>query len=355
VTTILVTGAGGSATSNVIDSVRLGSTVSRVIGADCSAINLHLSKADRNYVIPRSTEPEWSAAVSEIASSEGAEVVHCQPDHEVLALGRARTSIPASVFLPSQPALEVAADKVEFAASMARHGVAVPESRGFADAVEAKTVIEELLRSTPSVWVRARRGAGGRASLPVSRVAQALAWMDWWCTEKGAEVHDFMAAEQLPGREFAYQSIWQDGRLVAGQARERVEYLYGHLTPHGQTSTPSVARTVREPSVDQIAQAAIVALDPHPEGVFCVDIKEDRSGTPKVTEVNAGRFFTTSNFFAHAGLNMPDMLVRAALGESLPTLGTSPLEPDLYWIRMVDMGYVLVEGSDIDRWDRAGQ
>ena len=129
--------------------------------------------------------------------------------------------------------------------------------------------------------------------------------------------------------------------------------ITGHLTPSGQTSTPSVARTGREPLVDELAQRAVRAVDASPQGVYCVDIKEDAAGTPRVTEINAGRFFTTSNFFAHAGLNMPDMLVRCALGEHPEHRGSSPLEPDLYWIRMVDMGYRLVAGDELDRWPRA--
>jgi carbamoyl-phosphate synthase large subunit len=87
-------------------------------------------------------------------------------------------------------------------------------------------------------------------------------------------------------------------------------------------------------------------------GVFCVDVKESAAGEPMVTEINAGRFFTTSNFFAAAGLNMPDMLVRAALGERLERMAYSPLPEGLYWIRMVDMGYVLVKADDLDRWER---
>ena len=100
--------------------------------------------------------------------------------------------------------------------------------------------------------------------------------------------------------------------------------------------------------------AAILALDPQPRGVYCVDIKESADGTAKVTEINAGRFFTTSNFFAAAGCNMPDMLVRLAMGDDVTPVGSSPLEPDLYWIRMVDMGFVLVSGSELERWPRFG-
>jgi carbamoyl-phosphate synthase large subunit len=353
VTTVLVTGAGGSASTNLIDALRLGGHVDRVIGADLDPIRLQLSAADSNYILPRADEPTWVDAINWISEREKVDVLFCQPDVEVMALGRHRAQIAPAVWLPSQSALETAADKAAFASAMVEHGVDVPESVGFTDAAGLREVVSALLTRHPDVWIRARIGAGARGSLPVSTVDQAEAWVKWWVEEKGLSVSDFMASERLPGREFAYQSVWQHGELVAGQARERVEYLYGHLTPHGQTSTPSVARTVAEPSVDELAQAAIRAIDPAPHGVYCADIKQDHLGRPKVTEINAGRFFTTSNFFAHAGLNMPDMVLRGALGEDLPRVGTSPLAPDLYWIRMVDMGFKLVAGNDLDNWPRA--
>jgi hypothetical protein len=82
----------------------------------------------------------------------------------------------------------------------------------------------------------------------------------------------------LPGREFAYQSLWQDGELVAA-ATERVVYLYGFLTPSGQTSTPQIARTVSLPHVDAIAPGRSGRWT-HPNGVYCVDIKESAGGVP---------------------------------------------------------------------------
>jgi hypothetical protein len=236
---------------------------------------------------------------------------------------------------------------------MVAAGIAVPDASTVESEAHLLEVVKGMLERHPKLWVRARVGAGARASLPVRKAEQAVGWVRWWVQERGMNAGDFMVSEFLGGREFAYQSLWQDGELVAGQARERVEYLYGHLTPSGQTSTPSVARTVSMPEVDELACSAIRALDPEPRGVYCVDIKESSQGQPKVTEINAGRFFTTSNFFAHAGLNMPDMMVRCALGEHPAKRGSSPLPPDLYWIRMVDMPYRLVRGDELDCWPRS--
>jgi hypothetical protein len=66
-----------------------------------------------------------------------------------------------------------------------------------------------------------------------------------------------------------------------------------------------------------------------------------------VTEINAGRFFTTSNFFAAAGANMPYEYVRLAYGENVDGLPRyDAVEEGLYWVRMIDMGYKLVREGE---------
>src|SRR5205807_9205353 len=154
---------------------------------------------------------------------------HAQPDPEVLVLGALWDQLGAATFLPSQDALCLVADKAACAAALDEAGVPVPESAGIATLADSCRVVEDMLQRHERVWVRARAGAGARASLPVRTPQQARAWIAWWVDERGMRPRDFMAGEMLPGREFAYQSIWQDGELVAGQSRERLEYLYGHL------------------------------------------------------------------------------------------------------------------------------
>jgi ATP-grasp in the biosynthetic pathway with Ter operon len=156
-----------------------------------------------------------------------------------------------------------------------------------------------------------------------------------------------MVSEFLPGREFAFQSVWLDGRLVTSAARERLEYVFGHLMPSGQSSSPSVARTVHRDDVNELATTVVRAVDQQATGVFCVDLKEDEDGKPLVTEINAGRFFTTSNFLAEAGANMPYSYVRLALGEDVNGLPPyDAVEEGLYWVRMIDMGYKLVREGE---------
>ena len=149
-----------------------------------------------------------------------------------------------------------------------------------------------------------------------------------------------MVSEMLPGREFAYQSVWQDGELVAGPGARarRVPLRPPHaeradLDPvgraHGARTRGRRPRDPCDPRARSRARAACTASTS----------RSRRAASPKVTEINAGRFFTTSNFFAAAGLNMPDMLDPRARSASGSTRSAArPLPADLYWIRMVDMG-----------------
>jgi len=352
VTTILMLGAGGSAASNVLDALRLSNPDLDVVGADCSPIHLHLSRADTRVVVPRAGEDGYLGALSATVMKYGVELIHAQPDPDVRVLGAIRGRVPARTFLPSQEALDVAGEKASFNAAMHSAGVPAPETISFANSEELRSGVASLVSRFGRAWVRARVGAGSRGALPVRSAGQAIAWVEWWAAERGLGAGDFVASEYLPGREFAYESVWQNGRLVAAQARERLEYFYGHVTPSGQTSSAAVARTVRDERVDLLGQDAVLALDASPQGVYHVDMKEAIDGTLKVTEINAGRFPTTCNFFAHAGLNLPALYLRCALGEELSSGESSPLPPDLYWIRMVDMGYRLVPADELDAWPR---
>jgi hypothetical protein len=78
-------------------------------------------------------------------------------------------------------------------------------------------------------------------------------------------------------------------------------------------------------------------------------LKENIKGTPCVTEINAGRFFTTSNFFTECGLNMPYIYVKLAFGEKvkIPANKMTIIPPDKYWIRLPDALPVLVDGDAI--------
>ncbi|MFZ2455622.1 MAG: hypothetical protein WAX07_04015 [Candidatus Altiarchaeia archaeon] len=345
---ILLIGCGGSAGYNFIESLRLSAEEYRIVGTDINREHLELSNCDVKYLVPRNSDPDYVPTINRIIAKEKISFVHIQPDPEVAFWSRNRDKIDAPMLLPSKDAIEICHDKMRCNAVLESRNVPVPQSHHITSKESIAELFKLLKKRNDKIWVRAIRGAGSRASLPVTSFEHAEMWMDYWNKMKGTRYEDFMLAEFLPGREYAFQSVWHKGELVTSQGRERKEYVFGSIMPSGQSSSPSIAVTVNNKEVNENATNAILAVDEKPEGIYCVDMKENTEGVPCITEINIGRFFTTCDFFSRAGCNMPDYFIKLGLGEQLPPLKKyDPLPAGIYWLRIIDMGKKLVKG---DKW-----
>ena len=342
--TILVTGAGGSAAHNFVESLRMAPYKYRIVGTDINPYHIHLTKLDAMHIIPDADSPDYLKRLEEVIESEFVDFVHPQPDMEVSKIAGAR--LGATTFLPAKEVVDLTHDKMATIKVLSEGGVRTPMSF----LVDSEFTVREFFKGNEGKksWLRATHGAGSRAALPVTRPEEAIGWIDYWENSKGIGWGDFMLSEYLPGADFAWTSLWHEGRLIVSQGRKRLMYLYGFLSPSGTSSTPSVAVTVNDGRVNDTATKAVQAIDPKPHGVYCVDLKEDSNGAVCVTEINAGRFFTTSNFYTHAGVNIPYAYLQLGFGFEPPHYEQyDPLPEGLYWVRMVDMGYRLLTEQEL--------
>jgi glutathione synthase/RimK-type ligase-like ATP-grasp enzyme len=352
-TRVMVMGAGGTAGINFIECLRMAKGEYYIIGCDINKWHIQLPNVDKRYVVPYSTEPGYIEAVNDIIEKEKIDFIHAQPDMEVEVLSASREKVCAAHLFPAKETVRICRDKMTTNEILRQKGVPAPISFQINSVDALRELIQRISRSSlqEKVWIRAIKGAGSKAALPVRTFRQAKEWIHYWRKTKLLESRDFMICEFLPKKEYAFQSLWQDGRLVVSQARERLEYLMGNLFPSGQSSSPSVAVTVHNKKVNEIAAKAVLAIDPGATGVFCVDLKENSEEIPCVTEINCGRFFTTSNFFAALGCNMPHYYVKMGLGKLPPDLPRYNAVPHgYYWIRSVDMPPLLIKG-EFERFD----
>lgn len=348
---ILVTGAGGSPGANFIASLRLVKNDDiYIVGADINKYHLELvSGVDKKYLLPTVDQPDYFDKLNAIIAKEKIDFVHCQPEQEVWALAHNLDKVKAKTLFPAASTLEITYDKSKLNELLKKNGINVPRAYHLTNEDDINKALAELLKDQDRVWLRAIRGGGSKASLPVNNLTQARGWIDYWVNLRGLKYTDFMISEFLPNKEFAWQSIWYEGELITSMARERVEYLFGHLFPSGQSSSPSIAKTVHRDDLNELATKTVLTVDPKATGIFCVDIKENKNRVPCVTEINAGRFFTTSINFSTAGLNMPYYYLLMGLGgkAALPELPKyNGIPAGWYWIRLTDMGYKLVKGED---------
>ncbi|MGH3622291.1 MAG: hypothetical protein ACRDQ5_10940, partial [Sciscionella sp.] len=247
---ILITGAGGSAAYNFCDALARSANEYRIVGTDIKPYHLELLDADVRYLVPPVRDPDYLDVLNDIIAKEEIDFVHPQPDVEVDFLAEHSPKLAARTFLPDPAAVRLCQDKMAFNEQMSASGVPVPAARHIRSADDLRSGIEELSAISNRVWLRAIRGAGSRASLPVDSFYQGDAWIDYWRSFRGLDYGDFMASEFLPGNEYAWQSLWHEGELITCQARMRIEYVFGNLTPSGQSSSPSVARTVNSDAVN---------------------------------------------------------------------------------------------------------
>jgi len=272
--TIIVTGAGGSAAYNFIDSLKLIPDTYCIIGVDLNRHHLALSNADYKYLVPPLNQPQaYLNSLNQLIQKHQVSLVHPQPAPEVAFLSQHQKKLKAPVFLPKTETIRRCQDKFLAIAAFKQAEIPIAESYLINSAKDLKLAVKKLKTKHTKMWLRATHGAGSKAALPITDVDQGLSWIHYWEVNKGIGYGDFMLSEFLPGKEFAFQSLWQNGRLIVSQARERCEYVFGNLTPSGQSSSPSVAVTVHRDDVNQLASRAVLAIDPQATGIFCVDLK----------------------------------------------------------------------------------
>ncbi len=346
-TTILVTGAGGPMGCNVTRSLRAAPEGFRLIGTDANRWHLPLGLTDEIYLIPPAKQiDDYLAALDRIVADEGIDVIFPTHPVEVRAISAHRERFGTATLLPAHQAILCGQNKYDSYVRWEEAGLPLPKTYLLETPADVDRAFDEL--GTRPVWVRGAGvpGAGiGVASLPCRDRKGALAWIEYWEGWGG-----MAASEYLPGDNLTWLGVYRDGELIATQTRERYEYVIPHVSPSGITGAPAVSRTVSRVDVNEIGEAAVPVIDPHPNGAYFVDLKGNDDGVPCITEVNVGRFGTTIHFYTEAGFNFPRLYVQLALGQD-PKLGRvrNQLDEGMTWVRTLDCGPVLVR--DPSRFD----
>lgn len=346
---VLVTGAGGSIAVNLTRSLKKTSRRLMLFGCDSSRYFIHLAETEEKAVIPSAAENEaYLQGIQKLIQHWKIDVVFPSNINEILVLARHRHELGARVLLPDLKSIEIGADKWRTFEEFQKAGLPVPRTELIR---EPKDVDHAFAQFGEPVWFRGRGIPGrgvGVASLPAKAIEEAKGWIQF---------HDawghMTAAEFLPGDNLTWMGLWKEGELIASQGRKRVAYVIPHVSPSGVTGAPAVSHTVSDERLNDLGPRAMLALDAKYNGVGFVDFKCDGKGNPLITEVNVGRLGTTHHFYTIAGANFPYWYVQLALGE-LPQNAKphNVVAPDLYWIRSLDAGPVLIGRDQLDRYGK---
>lgn len=330
---VLVLGAGGPAGWNFAHALGADRDI-EVIGADVDPIMLELAATNETLVLPPVTSRP-AALLNHIIRSRSIDVVHAQPDAEVRWLAEHDHEIGAATLLPSLDAIDICADKLATALALGRE--LAPRSYGASAAA--------LDRLGGEAWMRLRSGAGSMGALPVRSHAVMNAWIEHWHHERGVTAAEWMLAEILPGRDLSWTGVFVDGELQASATKERMRLMGAERSPANVASTATVQRIVRRPDVHTRCCDAVQLIDTAANGVWMIDLREDHAGRPRITEINCGRFGTTSLFWHETRRlrwSLPRLYVELAAGGRLDGAPVvDACQTGAMWLRQPDMGCIL--------------
>jgi len=167
--------------------------------------------------------------------------------------------------------------------------------------------------------------------------------------KNNAVLDDFMIQEYLPGRNIAWDSFWHEGKLIASYSRERIEYPFKHISPSGITGTPTVSKIIVDENINKLSESAIKCIDEKPHGNYAVDLKGDQNDKMNITEIDSGKFHTTTPLWGYISskifkqnplFNLPYLYVKLGLGEiTEPKILGNDIYPDqTTLLRHIDCG-----------------
>ncbi|MEM0136413.1 MAG: hypothetical protein QXU18_14500 [Thermoplasmatales archaeon] len=342
---ILVGGAGGAPANNFIRSLKASGEF-YIIGTTSNKFDLYKSLANESYLIPEARSENYLTSFEKILDRTSPDFVYPSHDFEVEKLSDNRKILESKnvkYFFPKAETVRSCVDKSVTAKIWINSDIKVPDTI----IVNNENDLSEHLKKYGKVWLRLKEGGGGYGAVIASSLKFGTEWINFfngW--------GNFTAANVLTPRSVTWSSIWKDGELIVAQGRERLSWAYSSRTLSGVTGITGAAKTISNQIVDDVALAAIKAVDPSPNGIFSVDLTYDQSGIPNPTEINIGRFFTTIDFFTRLGLNMPYIFVMIGLGMinnvTLPSKRINPLTPGKCWLRSMDIEPVLMDCSALE-------
>jgi len=343
---ILVTGAGGIGGVNFIRALRSTKQDFVIVGTDFNPYYIQFGDLDFRYKSPKHLDSNFIPFLINIIRNHKIDFLHPQPSSEALVVAQNRHDIPTRTFLPESNI--ISNDKLETQKILSSNGIEVAKTITITKSDEIKSSFDSLSQNKP-LWIRAKSGAGGNLSLLCNSYVEAELWINLWVKRGKAQFSDFMIQEFLPGRNIAWDSLWHNGKFIASFTRERIEYPFKHISPSGITGTPTVSKIIVDPKINEYCTKAVLSFDKKPHGNYAVDLKGNIDGKLYVTEIDSGKFHTTTPLWGFISTrilkqnikyNLPYTYVNLGLEsiQDVESLGYDIYPEGLYLLRHIDCG-----------------
>lgn len=347
---VLITGVGGGGSNNLIASLyasRLDFKEYLFLGSNLKAEILAKSPLEENYILPVATDSNYNESLKKLIAEKKIDLVVPNNDREVAKISQIRDELDCRIFLPPDETVRLCQDKMAMHKRLAEAGIPIARTYSLSSLEDIEPAMGEI--GGERFWIRPRTGSGSKGATWVRNAKQAKDWIELWVSLRGFHVDQFTVSEFLAGRDYACPSVWKDGKLIVAKMCERLEYFFGANRLSGMSSTPAVARTIRDEQALDTIMKTVHTLCSRPHGNFNFDLKGRDTGEMCITECNIGRFFMITPIFDLTGkYNTAEIHIRCAFDEDPHIEAPIDIEEGYFLLRDLDTTPTIVHETKLN-------
>lgn len=303
--TVLITGIGGLTPRSIAKIIRKNHPDYKLIGCDINkkAVGFFIDGLlDEYSVCPRCNSQDYFPWMERFVSEKKIDYAFVQPESEIVAWAdyhEKNGRYPCPVFMGSKE-LSVSLKDKSIMAELLEGTEFIPKT---IKVTQSNPRYEDVEREVGfPCWIRATEGTGGLGSLRLDDISSYKSWLFI-----NAWIPEFTVSEFLPGRHLANQMLYYNGELVKGAALECVEYVMANTAPSHVTGNTHFGRFLNEDRINAFCDRCVkyleAKLNVSAHGILSFDLKEDKDGKLKVTEVNI-RHMAYTGVMARVGFDL---------------------------------------------------
>lgn len=349
--TVLITGIGGLTPRSIAKILRENHPDYRIIGCDIDkkAMGFFMNGlVDTYYVAPRCNAPEYFPWLEALVEKEKIDYAFVQPEAEIVVWARYFEETghrPCPVFMGGSALSESLRDK-SIMADLLEGTEFIPKTIKVTQKEPRFEDVENMIGFP--CWIRATEGTGGLGSLRLDDIASYKSWLFI-----NAGIEEFTVSEFLTGRHLANQMLYYEGEYVKGAALECAEYVMAATAPSHVTGNTHLGRFLNEDRINEFCDRCIKYLEKKlgvkAHGILSFDLKEDKNGALKVTEVNI-RHMAYTGVMAHVGFDLIEDTVRIMEDGNGDNVKRDPFhhyDKPYIFLRDVDVEPIILESEAI--------
>lgn len=349
--TILVTGIGGLTPRSIAKIIRENHPDYKIIGCDVEkkAMGFFMKGLiDEYYICPKCNEKDYFPWIKKLVKTKKIDYAFVQPEAEIVEWGDyfdKNGKYPCPVFMGSKVLSESLRDK-SIMAELLKDTEFIPKT---IKVTQKNPKFDEVEKEIGfPCWIRATEGTGGLGSLKLENLDSYKSWLFI-----NAKIPEFTVSEFLTGRHLANEMLYYNGEYVKGAAIECVEYVMANAAPSHVTGNTHFGRFLNEDRINKFCDDCIKYLEKKlnvpAHGILSFDLKEDKNGNMKVTEVNI-RHMAYTGVMAHVGFDLIEDTIKIMEDGNCDNVERLPYyhyEKPYIFLRDVDVEPIILDSEEI--------